>query len=1052
LRNSNISREPGRKKQRLFLLAMAVLVMVCFAIRGQAVDPLRMTSQYMWERWGSERGFPGGSVSAIAQTADGYLWIGTSKGLIRFDGISFRVFPQAIPGSSPIDSVQNLLTDADGNLWVLLQSTRILRYHDGKFEPGHDQAEFGITAIDKQKNGAVLFSSLAFGPLRFRQGKFETLLAQAEPTSGQAYDELSSRFSWSTGVAEHRLAEPDSAVISATETMDGKVWLGTREKGLYSLVGGRITPVQNAKPNARITCMLPLQDGKLWIGTENGVFEWNGTSLSQSDVPASLRLTKIFTMIRDSDSNMWVGTAQGLLRFNTKGVSEETSEVNSPATALFEDREGNIWAGDQRGIERLRDSTFITYAVADAHSESSGPIYVDDGGRAWFAPFEGGLHWLKDGRSESVPNDGLNQDVIYSISGAKNELWIGRQRGGLTHLEFSNGSITTKTYTQKDGLPQDGVYAVYRSNDGSVWAATLNGGVSKYNKGQFTTYSTANGMASDTVSSIAQSQDGTMWFGTPNGLNSFSNDQWRVLTVRDGMPSNDVNCLLMDSGGVLWIGTPSGLAFLNSGHVRHPGGGPESLHEPIMGIAEDRTGRLWISTSNHILAAKRNKLVESEFNQAEVREYGLEDGLQGMEGVKRQPSVFTDTFGRVWVSTNRGLSVVDTGRVVDSSVPAIVQIEGLFSDGNAIELQPPVRVPHGGQRVTFNYSGLSLSVPERVRFKYMLEGFDRDWSEPTAARQAVYTNLGPGSYRFRVMASNSNGLWNTSDAALQFRVDPAYWQTWWFQLSSVLLIGIAALTLFRLRELSLTNRMNMLFEERLGERTRIAQDLHDTLLQGVLSASMQLHVADEHLPPNSPAKPLVGRVLELMGYVIAEGRNAVTGLRSTQSNSIRLEQAFSRVQEELCPQNKTDFRVIVEGADRPVHPIIKDEIYGIGREALANAFRHSRASSIELELEYAADELRVLVRDNGIGIDPQVLRTGRDGHWGMLGMRERAKRIGAKLRVLSRATAGTEVELRVPSRVAFVSGPSTHTLSWLGALFSRKKNQPENRNGNEVDV
>jgi signal transduction histidine kinase len=222
----------------------------------------------------------------------------------------------------------------------------------------------------------------------------------------------------------------------------------------------------------------------------------------------------------------------------------------------------------------------------------------------------------------------------------------------------------------------------------------------------------------------------------------------------------------------------------------------------------------------------------------------------------------------------------------------------------------------------------------------------------------------------------------------------------------------------------LTQQLNMRFEERLAERTRIAQELHDTLLQGFLSASMQLHVADDQLPVDSPAKPLVNRVLTLMGRVIDEGRNAVRGLRSGHDDSYDLGQAFSRVAQELGLRPEVDFRVVMEGMPRALHPVIRDEVYRIGRESLVNAFRHSRASKIEVEVDYSASNLRILVRDNGCGIDPQVLRAGRDGHWGLPGMRERAEKVGAKLRVWSRAAGGTEVELTVPGLVAFQSHAS----------------------------
>src|SRR6266849_8244461 len=325
----------------------------------------------------------------------------------------------------------------------------------------------------------------------------------------------------------------------------------------------------------------------------------------------------------------------------------------------------------------------------------------------------------------------------------------------------------------------------------------------------------------------------------------------------------------------------------------------------------------------------------------------------------------------------------------------------------------------------------------------MLDSFDRTWSEPVATREAVYTNLGPGSYRFRLIASNGDGEWNGPEAVVAVTVAPAFWQTWWFRSACILVVGSGILLLYRFRLRRLTHQMNVRFEERLAERTRIAQELHDTLLQGFLSASMQLHVADDQLAADSPAKPLVNRVLTLMGRVIDEGRNAVRGLRSSTRGSHDLEGAFSSIQEEIANQQEVGFRVIVEGASRPLRPAIRDEVYVIGREALVNAFHHSRASDIEVELEYAASHLRVLVRDNGCGIDPETVRSGRDGHWGLSGMRERAERIGARFRVLSSASAGTEVEMSIPGNIAYELTSSNHRGGWFSKLHASKVTEGE---------
>jgi signal transduction histidine kinase len=356
-------------------------------------------------------------------------------------------------------------------------------------------------------------------------------------------------------------------------------------------------------------------------------------------------------------------------------------------------------------------------------------------------------------------------------------------------------------------------------------------------------------------------------------------------------------------------------------------------------------------------------------------------------------------------------------------------VEQMTADGASIDLRGPIRIPSSRRRIAIGYAGLSLSVPERVRFRYRLEAFDREWSAPVAERQAVYTNLAPGQYRFRVIASNSDGLWNGTEATLPFEIEPLPWQTAWFQLSAVALSGLAGWGLYRLRVRQVARRLTARFEERLAERTHIAQELHDTLLQGFVSASMQLHVAVDGLPEDSPARASLGRVYELMRTVIDEGRNAVRGLRSPSSAPHDLEQAFAGVQQEIgIPGAK--YRVIVEGRPRSLKPIIRDEVYRIGREGLVNAFRHSNAAQIEIELEYGPRELCVFIRDDGRGVEPRVVQAGSDGHWGITGMRERARRIGGTLKIRSRAAAGTEVELRIPAHIAFERQASGWRQRW----------------------
>jgi ligand-binding sensor domain-containing protein/signal transduction histidine kinase len=977
----------------------------------RALDPNRLPSQYVREQWTNETRFPGGAVNGIAQTADGYLWIGTDRGLMRFDGFNFRPVSFTSIASASNVSISQLLTDAGGKLWVRPQGAYVVRQKDGRFEP-FEYALPAVTALSKDNNGGVLVSDVERGTFRVMGEDVQKLAANVVP-----------------GLPP---------VISTAQTADGKIWMGTLGAGLFFLADGRATQVSAGLPDRKIDCLLAIGTDELWVGTDTGLYRGNGNGFRRLELPSSLGNVSVLSLLRDRDSNMWVGTTRGLLRINGKGISfSEENELRGDGgiNVLFEDREGNLWIGGARGLGRIRDSAFVTYSSVNNPSlEHGGPIYVDPEGRTWFAPAQGGLYILQNGHVQPVTSIPPNE-VVYSISGRADKLWVGRQRGGITRLQFRNGAIRSETYKEANGLAQNSAYAVYESRDGSVWAGTLNGGVSKFKDGHFTTYTTTNGLASNTVSSILETRDGAMWFATPGGLSSFSNGQWRTYTTAEGLPSPEVNCLFEDSSGTLWSGTSAGLAFFASNRFQVPHQSPDVLREQIVGMAADKSGRFWIATSDHVLRVPRDKLLSGVVKAVDVREYDQADGLESNDGVKRSQSVVSDSAGRIWFSLSSSLSVVDPSQITDYSVPALPHIEAITADDNTANLAGSVRIPASPRRITFEYTGLNLAAPGRVRFRYFLESFDSAWSQPVSTREAVYTNLGPGSYRFRLVASNSEGLWSESEATVVFQVEPTVWQTWWFRTSAVALTLLLVWFLYRYRLHQLAKEFNIRLEERVGERTRVARDLHDTLLQGFLSASMQLHVAERQIPSDSPAKPLVGRVLELMSQVIEEGRTTLRGLRSTNTNSRDLALSFSSIQEELATYEQVNYRVTVEGTSRPLHPSVRDEIYLIGREALLNAFRHSKANTVEVELEYGIKQLRILVRDDGRGIEPEVLAAGRQSHWGISGMRERAEEMGASLKLFSRDGAGTEVELSVPGRIAYESNSSQRSHHWFSRLF-----------------
>jgi ligand-binding sensor domain-containing protein len=1030
LKNSNSYRENMVQRRRLLRGLITGIAFLCLVNAAFGLDPARKISQYVHDKWGEDKGFLGGKIYAIRQSADGYLWIGTERGLVRFDGSNFTLIKRPLPNSPLINRVRGLVTDASGNLWIRLEGPRMLLYRDGRFEDPYarlDLQDITFTAAVSDDEGRVILSGLGERTFRYQNGRLE-IIVSAEQNPGN--------------------------VISLAATRDQSIWLGTQDNGLFRLSQGHISRVAQELKDSKINALLPAETGGLWIGSDDGIHLWEGGVLATLNLPSSLKQLQILTMARDSAANIWVGTNHGIVRITPSGavsLDQLNPKPGSEVTAIYEDLDGDIWFGGSRGIERLRNGTLTTYSTSDGLPSSGiGSVYADSTDRIWFAPLSGGLYWMKEGQVGHITVDGLEHDVVYSISGGNGEVCVGRQHGGLTVLTGNGDSFTAHTYTQADGLAQNSVYSVHRDRDGTIWAGTVSAGVSRLNGGKFTNYSDSSGLPSNGVNSIVEGFDGTTWVATPSGLASFANGYWTKRTASDGLPSSIVRTIFQDTKHVLWIVTSDGLVYLSSGKIRVPVRLPEALREQILGVAEDGMGSLWFITSDHVLRVNHDRLLSDSLSEADVQGYGIDDGLPGVEGAGRDRPVVADREGRIWISGKSGLSMADPIAISKNSTPVTVRIESMLAGGSPVNAQNYIKIPSGVQTITLNYGSTNLAVPERIRFRYKLDGSDQGWSDSVASRQVVYKNLGPGIYLFRIVASNNVGLWNGPETSVPFVIEPAYWQTWWFRAACLAGCCLMILVIYRLRIHHLTKRLNVGFQERLAERTRIAQELHDTLLQGVLSASLQLDVAEDQLPEDSPTKPLLKRILQLMGTVTEEGRNALRGLRTTESDNQNLETAFSRLRQECPHDGNTDYRVIVDSVTRPLRPLIRDEVYRIGREALLNAFMHAHANRIEVEVEYASRHLRVLVRDDGRGIDPQVLHSGLEGHWGLVGIRERSKRIGANLRLRSRIGAGTEVDLTVPGSIAFEKGSNDPISRWFRWLSREKLETPKHAKGKRV--
>jgi ligand-binding sensor domain-containing protein/signal transduction histidine kinase len=993
---------------------------MCCADAAHAVDDPKQLTQFVRREWRVDGDFPGGPVRTIRQLSDGYLWLGAQKGLIRFDGLNFRVDSSPRP-SFQNDQISDLMKGPDGKLWVVFWGAGLLRYNDGRLEglpSKFGQPGIQVTASFNSQNGSILLADSINGIERVTEDGTKTL-APSNALPGYAL------------------------VISMAESGNGTIWLGTASQGLFSLNDGHIKAVLSGHPTRRINCLLPTGENSTWFGTANGLFNWDGTRITRVPLPDQVKGAQVLTMLRDRRGNIWVGTARGLVRIDNSGASffERDSVASGEITSLFEDREGNVWVGGPQGLERISEKTFVIYGQSEGlPKEVNGPVHVDEVGRAWVAPQEGGIDLIDGGSVQHLKSPFLDRNVIYSIASDKSGVWLGTQTRGITRVTYRNGIVTTATYTKADGLAENSVFSVSVGRDGAVWAGTLTGGVSRLKGGKFVTYKRDDGLASNTVSSILETHDGRMWFGTPNGLSSLSNGHWSTYTTQDGLASNNVNSLFEDGFGSLWVGTSAGISVIEHGQIRALPNVPASLHDQIFGFALDPKGRVWVETAAQILCIQPLRLPDGELSSVNVREYDTEDGLPQIEGVRRNQSVAVGGEGKVWFSLRDGVAVVDSESVRDDSVPALSHIDMISADGTTIPLTNSIKIPPSRRRLTFKYTGISLTIPERVRFRYFLEGFDHAWSAPVDAREAVYTNLSPGPYRFRVISRNSDGLWNGPETSIVFRVEPAFWQTMWFRIAVLMMVLLAFWGIFRIRTHALTRQLNSRFQVRLSERSRIARELHDTLLQSMQMIILRFQTVHDLLPENpDKAKQLLEGTLERADIALKEGRNAIMDIRSSSTAQFDLAEVLRSLINEptgglVSDRNRTDFCLVwVDGVPREVRLDVRDDICRIAREALHNAIQHAMAQQIRVKITYSDDALRLQVLDNGRGMEPTVLKQGgRAGHWGLVGMRERAARIGATLEISSRPGEGTEILLTLPANLAY---ESFQTRWW--SIFSR---------------
>ena len=993
-----------------------------------ALDPGRSISQYVHAQWGADRGFLGGTIYAMAQSADGFLWIGTDHGLVRFNGYSFELIQRPIPGLPPIGRVRGLKLDADGNLWIRLEGANMLIYRDGRFDDAF--ARLGVpmntyTAMALDGSRKVVVSGLGGMALRVGSGHVEAL-ADSQQTPG--------------------------TVISIAGTLDGRLWMGTRDNGLFLVQPGRGVEQVKAFRYTKINALAADKSIGLWIGTDHGIRFLTREGAVRDNLPAWTHSLQVLTIVPDREGNLWVGTDRGLMRISADGQAVLRSEAtwqSHPVTAVFEDKEGSLWFGGEAGLERLQDGVFTTYGPREGLPvEPMGPIYASQLGEVWFAPLSGGIYRMKDHRVEPIKVDGLDHDIIYSIHGDGDTIWIGRQHGGLTAIRVHGSELTARTYTAANGLAQGSIYAVHRARGGALWAGTVSAGVSVLRDGHFQSFTAADGLSSNAINSIAEGPDDTIYLATPRGLDAFLENRWQHWTEQNGLPPGELRTCFADAEGVLWIAASGGLAKLDRGRMSIVRELPMVLREPISGITEDQLDYLWLLTTDHLVRVNRRALLAGALHAGDIETFDGAGGLSGAHEVRRERLLVSSSSGELWVAAGNGIARAEPRLTLRDSVPLHVRLESIISGADRLSPEGAVSIHPGSGSLTFQFVSDSLFAPDQVRFRYKLDNADAEWSEPVDLRQVSYNNLGPGTYRFRVVASRDGSMWNNPESSVTVTLERAFWQTWWFRTAIALVAVLLILFVGHLRRVRLARQLQIGFQERLAERTRIAQELHDTLLQSFQGLMLRFQTVDNMLPGRaSDAKRVLEDALDRADGALLESREAIQNLRSLSAISSNLAQAINGLMEEALEQGdgfteRPGYSVVVEGTPRKLNPWVNSEIQRIAGESIRNSLQHARARHVEAEITYGDTRLRLRLRDDGVGIDPAVLQTGnRVGHWGLIGMRERARSIGARFEMWSRPGAGTELELDVPARVAYEEFRATPELPF----FRKRPKQEHNR-------
>lgn len=999
-------------------------------------------------------------IHNIVQDDYGFLWFGTFDGLYRYDGYQLKRYRHERGNANSLssDGIAALYKDWDGSLWIgtnggldRLEPNRDAfthyRHHSGESE---SLASNSVHCVYRDRSSRLwICTSDGLDRLDTVRGTF--VAYRHDP---RRLNSLSS-----------------NDVVCVYEDRRGNLWVGTVE-GLNKLdptTGGFSRFLHDpANPhsigNDFVNFILEDHSGILWFATPLGsglsaldpkTGEFTRYSFHPEEL-SSQSVVGVNTIFEDQDGALWLCTVdQGLLRLDRerKTFTRYAHEPGNPDSlphdtiqTLFEDAEGLMWLGTQSGVSRFQRGppSFVTYKheagnTNSVHNDGIWSVQADSRGLLWIGD-EDGLNRmdLRTGRFTFYHHDpknphGLSYNKVSAIREDKSgAMWFGTYGGGLDRLDRTTGRFSVYQHDAKDpySLSSNAVLSLLLDQRGTLWVGTQGGGLDHLdtNTGRFTSYLNDRPNTNSLLMTLAEDSTGILWVGTQgNGLDRFDPKTGGFTAYRHNANnprslSNDkVNAIREDRQGRLWIGTQDGLDLLdrNSGTATiftTKDGLPDNA---IKTILEDTRGNLWLGTDNGL----------SRFDpQARIfHNYFEADGLASnfLDPYAAEGSCQTSD-GEMVFGSNNGVTLFYPERVSDNPYIPPIRLTDflLFNRPIGQGRDSPLRksiwaihsltLTHRQSIFTLEFAALSYMAPEMNRYRYRLDGLETQWNEVDSSRRsATYTNLPGGKYTFRVQGSNNDGVWNSKGASLTITVLPPWWATWWFRSILSLMVVAFAFGAYRSR----ISQLNLRFEDRLAERTRLAQELHDTLIQDMVAVGLQLDIIDDQIgSERHPSKPTLDFVRNRVRQAISRGRHTMLELRSSTATTNDLIESWSRYAMELRTGELPSFQIFVQGERRPLHSSIRYELDYIGREAITNAFRHARANLIEVTLLYSGRVLQLVVRDDGCGMLPELISKGRPEHFGLRGMRERAERAGGRLTVRSRPGGGTEVSVTVALR------------------------------------